>query len=303
VAVQADKLGLDPVHRGLDLYKASRALAKVAARIDDPGKSARLRFTSSGLVATRSHNARKMDSKAALQGLLAYTNSAYPPASIDLKVEEKRPKVTTEELQRIKGPIAEFVTRYNPGDRPRTRNVQLVTENLNGALIPIGGVFSFNDRVGSRDVSKGYQVAHVFVRGRMVRDVGGGTCQVSTTLYNAALLGGLPIVERYNHSLTVPYITPGRDATVYFGSRDFRFKNNTNAPIYVRATASGGGMRIVLYGGEKPDTRVQIVSWSRRRWDRVYAGATRLFKRGDVVVRREPLSSDVYKPLELAQQG
>ncbi len=295
--LEAAKLGLNPAQRQLDLVKAAKALHTLAGMSNTPGKDARISFTREGMVVTRSEVSRATDVSKSLKRLVAYTVAAYPPAQIELSVTKKPPKFSTADLLKIKGPIASFVTSFNPGVWGRTRNVRLVTERLNGALVPAGGVFSFNDHVGPRLVKYGFQIAHIFVKGKMVEDVGGGTCQVSSTLYNAVLLGGLGIVERYNHSLTVPYVRPGRDATVYFGSRDFKFKNTTEAPIYIRASASGGRMAVTLLGAHRPKMDIQVVSWSRRRGDRVYGGASRLFKQGDKVVRREFLSSDVYKPL------
>lgn len=303
IGIQPEKIGLDPKQRSLDLVKAAKTLKQLSKKVDDPGKSARIRRTRDGFQITPSRDTRKMDVDKALRSLITYTNSAYPETPIPLKVAEKRPRITTEEMKRVKGRIASFSTRYNPGDRSRSQNVRLVAQHLNGAVIPIGGTFSFNDHVGPRTPRRGYQTAFIFVRGRMVKDTGGGTCQVSSTLYNAALLAGLKIVERHNHSFTVPYVSPGRDATVYYGSSDFRFRNTTDAPIYIQASAGGGYMSVSLYGGSKPEHRIQIVNWSRRKGNRVYAGASRIYRKGEKVVRRETLSSDVYTPLELAQQG
>jgi vancomycin resistance protein YoaR len=298
--LRAEKIGLDPAERHLDLEKAAAALKSLANRINTPGKDARLVFTSEGITPTRSKLKRQVKLDASLHHLLDYTNSAYPPRYIRIAVSEKPPRVTTEDLEKIQGPIAEFVTRYNPGDRPRTQNVRLVTERLNGAIVPEGGIFSFNDWVGPRDESDGFKTAHIFVHGKMVSGTGGGTCQVSSTLYNATLLAGLKIVERSNHSLTVPYVKPGRDATVYYGQLDFRFQNTTTAPLYIRASASRGRMRVTLYGAPRRGPKIEIVSWARRKGNRIYAGATRLYKEGGRIVKRERLSSDVYTPLELA---
>jgi vancomycin resistance protein YoaR len=298
--LQAEKIGLDPDQRRLDLGKAASTLKTLANQANTPGKDARLVFSSAGFSPTQSEMKREVNLNTSLHRLVDYTNSAYPSSLIRLAVNKKPPRVTTEDLEKIEGPVAGFTTRYNPGDRPRTRNVQLVTERLNGAIVPEGGVFSFNDWVGPRDESAGFKTAHIFVGGKMVAGTGGGTCQVSSTLYNATLLAGLQIVERSNHSLTVPYVTPGRDATVYYGQRDFKFKNTTAAPIYIRASAYRGHMEVTLYGLPRHGPKIEVVSWAHRKGSRIYAGATRLYKEGGRVVKREPLSSDVYTPLELA---
>jgi vancomycin resistance protein YoaR len=301
--LKAEKLGLDPAQRRLDLAKAAEALKRVADQANIPARNARLLFTPDGLQVTPSRMSQTVDLAATLHHLANYVASAYPPESIRLALRKKAPKITAEDLKKIDGVVAEFVTHYNPGDRPRTQNVRLVTERLNGALVPPGGVFSFNQWVGPRNESDGFQIAHVYVHGKMIRDTGGGTCQVSSTLYNAVLLGGMKIVERSNHSLTVPYVSPGRDATVYYGQRDFKFQNTSPAPVYIRAELHGGRLRIALYGQKRKGPEIEIVSASRRRGDKIFAHATRIYKEGGKIVRREPLSSDVYTPLALAVRG
>jgi vancomycin resistance protein YoaR len=253
-----------------------------------------------GLQTKPSRDALPVDMAASLHRLIDYVSSANPSSTITLAVKTSPPRVRQSALEKIDGVLAEFVTHYNPGDRARTQNVRLVTEHLNGGIALPGETFSFNGKVGKRDPKEGYRIAHVYVQGKMIEDVGGGTCQVSSTLYNSVLLAGLPIVERSNHSLTVPYVKPGRDATVYFGQKDFKFKNNTSAPIYIRAIASGGGLTISLYGQKKAGPQIKIVSASHRKGDKIYASAYRLFIADGKVVRREHLSSDSYIPLALA---
>lgn len=294
VTLETERLGIDPQTRRLDEAEARERLERLARRVDDPGVNARLQFSSEsgGWTVTRSRSARRMNQQAMLAVLRAWAEHPWPKTALSLPMEKVPPRVPTEELLKVKSPMAQFTTHYNPGDRPRTHNLRLVAERLDGAVVMPGEVFSFNNTVGPR--TKGFRAAKIYVRGKIKTDLGGGTCQVSSTLYNATLLAGLPIVERTSHSLTVPYVTPGRDATVYYGSLDYKFRNSTDAPIYIRAVPGGARLRITLYGGHPPTNDVEIVSRVRQRNRRVYATVYRVFKHGDQVVQRERLHSNVY---------
>jgi vancomycin resistance protein YoaR len=107
-------------------------------------------------------------------------------------------------------------------------------------------------------------VAQIFVNKQIVEGVGGGVCQVSTTLYNAALRARLPIVERHQHSLPVPYISRGRDATVAYPYRDLKFKNPTNSLIYIQAYPYGSRLTVVIWGHRESQTAARLTSRGRR---------------------------------------
>ena len=162
-----------------------------------------------------------------------------------------------------------------------------------------GDIFSYNDTVGERDKDNGFQIAHQYQDGKVVDAIGGGVCQPSSTLYNAVLYSGLKIVERHNHSMPVKYVSPGRDATVSYGSLDFRFENNTDGLLFIGATADRETLRFRIFG-EKPMTRkVTSISLS----DRKYRGnggfsvsSWRVFKDADGKTTRESLGSSYYRP-------
>lgn len=140
------------------------------------------------------------------------------------KVE--KPKVETE--------ISSFSTKIHNKDSERQNNITITCQNLNGTEVQPGQTFSFCDVVGKATSAKGYKEADVYVDGKKEQALGGGNCQVSTTLYNAVLkIPELEIVERHKHSGHVPYIEEGKDAAVAYGSYDFKFKNNSDAVIKV----------------------------------------------------------------------
>lgn len=144
-------------------------------------------------------------------------------------------------------------TTYYPGSRAgRNYNMARASDRLNGAVIPPGGIFSFNDWVGPADQSTGYRMAFVFVGNRIVPGYGGGVCQVVSTLYNAVVRAGLAIRRRSLHGLTVPYLPPGQDATIAYGSLDLAFQNDTSGPVVLYARGMGPRVHIAIYGSREP---------------------------------------------------
>lgn len=130
--------------------------------------------------------------------------------------------------------IATFSTKIHNKDPKRQNNVTITCNTLNSKKISAGDIFSFCDIVGKATIEKGYQEADIFVNGEKKQGLGGGNCQVSTTLYNAVLqVPELEVLERHQHSAHVPYIKDGKDAAVSYGAYDFKFKNNTANTIKI----------------------------------------------------------------------
>lgn len=161
------------------------------------------------------------------------------------------PRVNSELLSIIKEKkLGNYVTHYKESNLERSHNIHLSTEAINNHVVFPGEKFSFNEVVGERTEEKGYKKAPVIVKGEFSEDIGGGICQVSSTLYNAVDLEGIEIVERYSHSRSVPYVPPGKDATVSWWGPDFVFQNHYNQPILIRAFAKNGVLSIELYSAE-----------------------------------------------------
>lgn len=136
--------------------------------------------------------------------------------------------------------LAEYSTRYNARLEDRTENLRISAREVDGTILQPGEVFSTNAAIGPRSTSRGFRAAHIFMGKKVIEGVGGGICQCATTVYNAAREADLTIVERHSHSLPVSYATPANDATIYWGQKDMKFRNNTPAPIMVRAFLKGG---------------------------------------------------------------
>ena len=140
----------------------------------------------------------------------------------------------------------------------RTVNLMRACEAIDGKILMPGEVFSFNETVGERTANKGYREATVYVGGNSVPELGGGVCQVASSIYYAALQADLEIVDRHCHTYLVTYVPMGMDATIYWGALDFQFKNSSPSPIRIDATVASGDVHIILRGREWKDYSVKL---------------------------------------------
>ena len=193
-------------------------------------------------------------------------------SKIPAVTQQTLPKITAADLAGRDVNLGEYRTDYNAGIAGRTTNIKVACRAIDGQVFMPGETLSFNGLTGERTFDKGYRMAHIFMRekgqteSQVVDGLAGGVCQVSSTLYNAvrkvnSQTPGKPlkIVERTSHSLPVTYVPPGRDATVAWPSKDFKFRNNNSFPIYVR-TASGNGHLTISLWGRVPDGQAIPVS-------------------------------------------
>jgi vancomycin resistance protein YoaR len=155
---------------------------------------------------------------------------------------------------------ARYRTYFNHRDANRSANVRLAAAAIDQVALAPGGVFSFNRQVGPRLPDSGYREAPVVVNGRLVPGVGGGVCQVSSTLYNAVLLADLDVVTRHRHSIPSAYVPPGRDATVAYDYFDFRFRNTRDWPVVVDTEVGPGWLETRILGRRQPEVRVEVRS-------------------------------------------
>lgn len=187
-------------------------------------------------------------------------------ANVELPLEIGKKKVPDEELDRVKKIIARFSTTFNNGQYARSSNIRLAASRINGLVLMPGDSFSFNGHLGQRTPAKGFKEAGVYVNGRHDTDVGGGICQVSTTLYNAVMIAGLKTTARSPHSLPVPYVPLGRDAAVSFPNPDLKFVNDTDAPVALAASVVKGKIEFAILGEEKLDREVKFETRLLKTW-------------------------------------
>lgn len=155
--------------------------------------------------------------------------------------------------------LASFTTNYDASNVNRNNNLVLAAEKLNGTIVNPGEVFSYNKTIGQRTIAAGFKEAKAYANGDVVLDVGGGICQLSSTLYNAALYTNLDITERHSHYFETSYVDAGRDATVSWGSVDFKFKNNRKYPIKIEAKAGEGVVTVNIYGIKQEDDYTVLI--------------------------------------------
>lgn len=244
------------IHRGefalpgtgfVDPAKLDRLADGLAAKVDVPARNAK--FAANGTIRPEQPG-RKLDREAFESQFYAYFYGSgeadmEPPArQVPAKVDSALLTGLNEKV------IGRYVTYYNPRNRNRSHNIELASAALDSTVVFPGETFSFNRTIGKRTVERGYRQAPVIVRGELSEGVGGGICQVSSTLFNAVDNAGLQIVERYAHSRHVAYVPPGRDATVSWYGPDFAFRNTLNQPVLIRAYAARGTMRVVLHSTE-----------------------------------------------------
>lgn len=235
------------------------------------------------------------------------------------------PEITLNDLGEEAFPqmLGTFSTTYNTSNQNRITNLELASEKIDGTIILPGETFSYNQVVGERTIEKGYKEAAVYAGGKVVDGIGGGICQLSSTLYNSVLYANLEITSRSNHRFLTSYVTAGRDATVSWGTIDFCFKNTRSYPIKITSEVKNGVVTTSIYGiKEEKEYEVvieskvtEVISYSTKyvndstlqedEEEIVQNGANgaksetyKIVKYNGIVVSREQISSDIYSPLE-----
>lgn len=171
------------------------------------------------------------------------------------------PNITTDKLGSEAFPdlLGSYSTKYDGGNSDRTTNLRLAVGKLNGTVVNPGQTFSYNATLGERSIAAGYKEAKVYQGGKVVDGIGGGICQISSTLYNAVVYANLEVVSRRNHGFMTSYASAGRDATVVYGAIDFKFKNTRKYPIKIVGSVKNGIAKIDIYGvKEDPEYKVEF---------------------------------------------
>lgn len=167
---------------------------------------------------------------------------------IPLKITKANVTIAEIGTEAFPNRLATFTTRFDESDKDRTTNLRLACQKINGKVVLAGDTFSYNKTLGARTVAAGYKNAKIYEAGEVVDGLGGGICQISSTLYNSVLMANLQIVERRNHQFVTSYVPAGRDATVVYGATDFKFKNTRKYPIRIVASAQNGIATVSIYG-------------------------------------------------------
>lgn len=180
---------------------------------------------------------------------------------VEASVDKIAPKYTTSSFDNVKKVVASFSTSYNNADSGRNANLAVAATKVSRTLMP-GEVFSLAEQLEPFTYEAGYRDANVIVNGQLEKGIGGGVCQVASTLYNAVLLTNLDITMRQNHSLSVSYVPLGRDATYATGAIDFKFQNNLQTPVIIEGYCQNNNVYVNIYGATeaKPKYEVKFLS-------------------------------------------
>jgi vancomycin resistance protein YoaR len=229
---------------------ASKWFTALAKRVDKPPVNADWAVTKSGIRVIPDRPGHVLDVPHSAKAVLRAALVTEPDLrSASLTVESADADRTTEEARAmdIKGLVASYQTFYG-GEANRIHNVQLVAHLVDKHVISPGETFSFNGTTGERSEDKGFLEAPVIINGELKTGLGGGVCQVSTTVFNAAYEAGLPIVSRTNHALYISHYPQGRDATVNYPDTDLKFTNDTGHYILLRTWVGSSSLTVALYG-------------------------------------------------------
>lgn len=218
--------------------------------------------------------------------------------TLEIPLKVLTPNITTNMLGLEAFPdlLSEFTTYYSTYERNRSTNIQLSTGKINGLVLMPGDVFSYNGVVGERTSAAGFKTAGVYENGKVVQGIGGGICQTSTTLFNAALFANLEIVEHANHMFIPSYSSAGRDATVSYGTLDFKFKNTRNHAIKIVCYAQNGVVNFKLYGFKEPtEYNVNVyANVTSRTSTHIKSSTYRTLSLNGQVVKTENIANSTY---------
>ncbi|MBR3134651.1 MAG: VanW family protein [Clostridia bacterium] len=235
--------------------------------------------------------------------------------TIPLKITEPTIKVASLGDRAFTDKIATFSTSYDASNINRNNNLVLAAQKLNGTIVNPNDSFSYNKTIGERTISAGFKEAKAYANGDIVLDVGGGICQLSSTLYNTVLLANLNVTERHSHYFKTSYVAAGRDATVSWGSVDFQFENNRKYPIKIEAVAGEGVVTVNLWGIKQEDDCTVVIdsketsiiertvekvnnkSQEREGEDGCTSETYKTLLKGGVVVSKSLISKDTYNAL------
>jgi vancomycin resistance protein YoaR len=235
----------------------SNLIKQVNARAKKGVVPARAIFQKGVIVRKSEQVANAVDESALYQAVLVAMETEQP---VELPMTEAPKHVPDEALKQISEVVASFTTPFQASNRNRSTNLKVAASNFSGQVLMPGDTISFNKTVGERTISTGFREAIIYSEGRHEPGVGGGICQVSSTLYNAWLFANLKIAERHNHMMSVPYVPYGRDATVYWGSKDLVLENSSDSPVAIHAEYLPGKLTFRVLGKKTPGVSVKVVT-------------------------------------------
>ena len=266
-------------------------LDNIATQVNRQPVNAYVDYSGGNIVPIAGVVGKKLDTEKVAESLKdSLNNLTLSAEAINLEPEDILPYITTEDVINVDTVLGSYSTSYSPGSRGD--NIALAASQLFDKMVKPGWEFSFNDTVGHRTYAAGYQNAGVIVDGRADVGVGGGVCQVSSTLYNAVLLAGLTPTERSPHYFQSSYVAAGRDATVADDLLDFKFRNDLKHPVFLKTYASGSTLTVQILGtrADLDGASIGIETAGSQYGTSVY----RVYRKDGAVIKDEFLHTDSY---------
>ncbi|MCC3863097.1 VanW family protein [Terrisporobacter petrolearius] len=279
-----------------DEIKLSKKLEVICNKINVDAVDATFRVELSGeLKATESKKGREVDLSRLKEVIYDMINKKKIE-DINLPVITLYPKISTKQVKSINSVLGEFSTSFN-NFTSRGSNIHVAGQQTSDILLMPGDTFSYNKCTGARNWVNGYKSAPVIVGGKVTNGEGGGVCQVSTTIYNAALVSGLTIGEVHNHSLPSIYVQRGRDATVSYGYTDLKFSNPFNHPVYIKNIVGNGAITSKIYGCNLDREKIIIKIVEEYTKNKITVQTYRLFlDEENNIMKKELVNTSFYKP-------
>ena len=247
-----------PLKLSIDKTQAMRALQRLAPKFEVELRDARIVNRKKGMDTIPETVGQTLNLGGSVPHLKQEVEKDAGARTYQLMVRKQNPRRTVKAFKGIDGRLATFSTDYDSSNFGRTRNMEIAARAIDGTLIQPGSVFSLNDIVGERTAKRGYKEAIIFVDGKKEPGLGGGVSQITGTVFNAALLAGLPIATYTTHSRPVSYISLGRDATVSWGNFDMKWRNDTKTPIYISYVVKNGTATATLFGQRTKGQKVRL---------------------------------------------
>lgn len=279
-----------------DEIKLSKKLEVICNKINVDAVDATFRVELTGeLKTTESKEGREVDLSRLKEDIYDMINKKKIE-DINLPVITLYPKVSTRQVKSINSVLGEFSTSFN-NSTSRGSNIHVAGQQTSDILLMPGDTFSYNKCTGARNWVNGYKSAPVIVGGKVTNGEGGGVCQVSTTIYNAALMSGLTIDEVHNHSLPSRYVQRGRDATVSYGYTDLKFTNPFTNPVYIKNIIGNGAITSKIYGCNLDREKIIIKIVEEYRKNKITVQTYRLFlDEENNIMKKELVNTSFYNP-------
>lgn len=274
--------------------KLSEEIHKICIDMDVPAKEASIIIKdTSEMITSDSKKGREVD-VVKLKELIYEAINKKQLTKIDLPVKIIIPQITSQDVKSINTVLGQYSTSFSDSSA-RGNNIYVAGKSSSEIILMPGEVYSFNKSTGARTWSKGYKTAKVIVGGKFVDGEGGGVCQVSTTIFNAALLSGMEIQEVHNHTFPSKYASRGRDAAVSYGYSDLKFKNPYSHPVYIKNIVNNGAITSKIYGCSEDREKLYVRTEEKYEKEKINVKTYRIYlDEENNKIREELISESKY---------